>query len=35
MYLRYLVLGWVLYTTVATGKLIFKKYDPHLPNDMM
>ena len=29
MYLRYLVLGWVLYTTVATGKLIFEKYDPH------
>ena len=35
MYLRYLVPGWVLYTTVATGKLIFEKYGPHLPNDMM
>jgi len=28
-YLRYLVLGWVIYMTAATGTLIFAEYDPY------
>lgn len=28
-YLRYLVLAWVSYMTVVTGKLIFQDYDPY------
>lgn len=28
-YLRYLVLGWVLYVTFVSGKLIFADYDPY------
>jgi polyferredoxin len=28
-YLRYLVLGWVVYVTAVTGTLIFANYDPY------
>lgn len=28
-YLRYLVLAWVLYMTIVTGKLFFQDYDPY------
>lgn len=28
-YLRYLVLGWVLFMTAVTAKLIFSEYDPY------